>query len=385
VIHLVVKQESIFPRFQVEKRLEQMDLSPGQYLRLCRAHHGKIVRESAIPEEDVAAAIEFFIRHPEVGAGRAHDTLVDQEVAYISTANLNALKRELANHSAQEYQHRKEEEKLLEAKLRETLLAKRANADYQHQRATYPNHIWATDFVFLTCLGTPVALCVVYDEFSQAYLSLKVAAHADHLLAKRTLQGAFEQRSTKPELIRRDNGKPFMTEEYQQLLDKAIIKDYPVPPHSPWYNGSLESCNTSLKAAIKTAGMQDMARSPAQYLELRKNPDLATLHLQEIVNRVQKKLNETICRSKHRVPPLKVLQGKQMETQKRHQAFKAKKKADRKERMKKIQMEKKETGSPKLFIDKVKSLTRKALKKMETDALYVFNELLHNRFRMFET
>jgi hypothetical protein len=56
---------------------------------LRQGHHEKTVRESAIPEEDVAAAIAFFIQHPEVGAGRAHDTLVDQEVAYISTANLN--------------------------------------------------------------------------------------------------------------------------------------------------------------------------------------------------------------------------------------------------------------------------------------------------------
>jgi transposase InsO family protein len=163
----------------------------------------------------------------------------------------------------------------LEAQFREALLAKRAKAEYQHQRATYPNHIWATDFVFLTFLGTPVALCVVYDEFSQAYLSLKVSAQADHQLAKRTLQDAMEQTSTKPVLIRRDNGKPFITEEYQQLLETAIIKDYPIPPYSPWYNGSLESCNTSLKAAIKTAGMQDMAESQTPYSELRKKPDLA--------------------------------------------------------------------------------------------------------------
>ncbi len=385
MIKLIEKQGVFFPWLQTEKRLEQLDLSFAQYTRLCRGHHEKIVRESAIPEEDVAEAIDFFIQNPEVGAGRAHDTLVDQELACISATNLNEIKQELAYQTAKEYQHRKEEEKLLEAALVAALLAKRENVDYQHQRANYPNHIWATDFVFLNFLGNPVPLCVVYDEYSQAYLSLKVAAHADHQLARQTLQEAFERTSTNPKLIRRDNGKPFITEEFQKLLDTAIAKDYPVPPHSPWYNGSLESCNTSLKAAIKTAGMQDIARSPTSYPELRKNPDLALSHLQEIVNQVREKLNETICRYKHRVPPSIVLQGKQMERQKRHQAFKAKKRTARKERMKKIQMEKKGAGSPKQFIDNVTSLTRKALRKLKTDALYVCNELLHNRFRMFET
>ena len=385
MIEFVEKQAKTFPVLQAEKRLELMDLTAVKYSRLCHGYHEKVVRESAIPEEDIVAAIEFFIQHPDVGAGKAHDTLIDQELAYLSTTNLNAVKQELVNHSAKEYQQRKEEEKLLEAQLREALLAQRAHSDYQHQRANHPHHIWATDFLFLTFLGTPVALCVVYDEFSQAYMSLKVAAHADHQLAKRTLQEAFERTTQKPELIRRDNGKPFVTEEFQKLLETAITQDYPVPPHSPWYNGSLESCNTSLKAAIKTTGMQDMAESPTPYPEWRKNPDQAIEHLQEIGNRVHATLNKSSCRCKHKMPPLKVLQGKQRQTHELHQAFIAKKKDERWERMKKIQMEKKENGTPKRFIDKIVTLTRRALRKMETNTLYVFNELLHNRFRMFET
>lgn len=385
MIEFVEKQATAFPELPAEKRLELLELTAVKYSRLCRGYHEEVVRESAIPEEDIVAAIEFFIQHPDVGAGKAHDTLIDQELAYLSTTNLNAVKQELVTHSAKEYQHRKEEEKLLEAQLREALLAQRANSDYQHQRANHPHHIWAIDFLFLTFLGTPVALCVVYDEFSQAYMSLQVGAHADHQLARRTLKEAFEGTTRKPELIRRDNGKPFETEEFQKLLDTAITQDYPVPPHSPWYNGSLESCNTSLKAAIKTTGMQDMAESPAQYSKWRKNPDQAMKHLQEIVNRVREKLNKTICRSKHKMPPQKVLQGKQRQTHELQRAFIVKKKEERRERMKKIQMEKKHTGTPKRLIDKIETLTKRALRKMESNVLYVFTELVHNRFRMFET
>jgi len=385
MIEMVEKQVSSFPVLLTEKQLELMDLTPAKYTRLRSGHHEKVIRESAIPEEDVAAAIAFFIQHPDVGAGKAHDTLIEQESAYISTANLNVLKQELANQAAKEYQHRKQEEKLLEADLQKALLAKLSNCDYQHQRAIYPNHIWAMDFVSLNFLGYPFAICVVYDEFSQAYISLQVAAYADHQLAKQTLLDAFERTTKRPELIRRDNGKPFLTIEFQKLLETAIIQDYPIPPHSPWYNGSLESCNTSLKAAIKTTGMQEMAESPTHYCEFRKRPKQAIEYLRKLLERVRDKLNKTICRSKHKMPPDKVLQGKQLETRERHLAFVARKKDERQKRMKKLQMEKKDKRRPKQFLDNIQTLTRRALKKMGTNKLYVLDELLHNRFLMFET
>jgi hypothetical protein len=383
MIDLIEQHAQEYPDHNAADRLAQVELTPPAYRRLCKGSHERTVRESAIPEGDVEAAIKFFIAHPDVGAGKAHVSLIDYETAYMSTANLNVVKQELTHMAEEEYKKRKEEQKILEAQLRKDLLARQKNPDYHHLRAEYPNHIWAIDFVNISFLGMQFAFCAIYDEFSQAYLSLRAGFLAVHQLAAACMEEALRRAPRKPKFMRRDNGKPFLTEHFQQQL--ATVHDYPIPPHSPWFNGSLESCNTSLKAAVKTTGMQDMAHNSGPYRFARQYPDIALDALQQLADRVRSMLNKDISRRKHDMPPHNVFSGQHQATRERHQVFVAKKRQARRERMATIRASPDANQAPKNLLGKIQSLAKRLIGKMDTNALYVLNEVLHHRFRMFET
>jgi transposase InsO family protein len=383
MIELIERQAVQYPRHNAGERLGQAGLTPSGYRRLREGLAEETVRESAIPEGDIQAAVEFFVAHPQVGASKAHVSLIDQEKACLSASNLNVVKRTLSEQVEETYKRRKEEEKLLEARLREELLARREKEEYQHFRAEYPNHVWSIDFSQIKFLGMTFMLCVVYDEYSQDYLAVEAGLWAGHELAAASFQKALSRSPRKPDRVRRDNGLPFLTEDFQRLLERD--RDCPIPPGSPWYNGSLESCNTSLKAAIKTTGMQEMAAQADVYRDARQEPEAALAVLCELTDRVRVMLNEEISRLKHRMPPAKVFDGQGEATRERHQAFVARKRQERLERMAEARANPDGRRAPKTLFAKIETIARRIIGKMGTNVLYVLNEALHHRFRLFET
>lgn len=383
MIVLLESQAERYPAHSLEARLAQAGLTPSGYRRLRQGVVEQTVRESAVPEGDLQAAVAFFIENPQVGAGKARASLLDQEKACLSTSNLNELKRVMATTAETLYQRRQEEEKQLEEQLRKELRAQRALAAYAHFRAEYPHHIWSIDFSYLKFLGTTFALALVYDEYSQAYLAVEAGGWADGQLAVTAFRKALLRSPQPPALLRRDNGRPFQTEDFQRLLGAGC--DHPVPPGSPWYNGSLESGNTSLKAAIKTVGMQTMATAPDAFRLARQDQDAALALLAQLTERVRTKLNEDIARLKYGMPPIKVLEGRVAETRSRQAAFKTRRQLERLKRMADFRAAPAGQRAPQTLRSKMETIARRIITKMETSALYVLNELLHCRFRLFET
>lgn len=357
-----------------------MDLTLGSYSRLRKRSDEQVVRESAIPKEDIEAAVAFFIENPDIGAGKAHLTLVDEEEAWISTGNLNRVKQMLRSLVTEEYKSRHEWEKHLEAQLRKDL-ADRRKKNYVHIQADYPNHIWAIDFVNIKFLGEAFGICVVYDEFSQAYMGIEAALGADHELAVKTVKKAVAECSVIPKYMRRDNGKPFLTEEYLRELEE--IGDYPIPPHSPWFNGSLESCNGSLKAGIKTIGMQKMAKDPGSFRKVRKSKKATLKKLGDIIRCARRRMNEKIARAKHQVSPAVAHKGEVQAAESKRETFKARKRQERVKRKK--EMKKKPNHRPTTLASKIKTAVKRKIGGMDTSSIYVLNEVLHKRYQMFET
>jgi transposase InsO family protein len=383
MIVLIERQAERYPAHSLEARLEQADLTPSGYRRLRQGLVEQTVRESAVPEGDLQAAVEFFVENPQVGAGKARASLLDQEKACLSTSNLNELKRVLSTQAEALYQRRQEEEKQLEEQLREDLRAQRALTAYEHFRAEYPNHIWSIDFSNIKFLGMTFALALVYDEYSQAYLAVGAGCWADGQLAVATFQKALLRSPQSPVLLRRDNGRPFQTEDFQRLLGAGC--DHPIPPGSPWYNGSLESGNTSLKAAIKTVGMQTMATAADVFRQARQDQAAALALLAKLAERVRIKLNEDISRLKHGMPPIKVFEGRVEETRARQAEFKTRKQQERLNRMADFRTDPDGRRAPQTLRSKMEAMARRIITKMETSALYVLTEALHCRFRLFET
>lgn len=383
IIEMIEEHDKLFPSFLSKRRLEQVDLSPAAYARLIHSVHERAKRESVIMDDEVEAAVQLIIKHPNLGAEKLHATLIDQEKALISTTFLNDAKQEIARASEAAYTARREEEKLLQAALR-----KRFELDkhYQHIKAEFPHHIWAIDFVYIDFLGYRFCLCVLYDIFSQGYLSILAGGGCTEDLAVRAIEAAVASVGKRASnFVRRDNGKAFITINYQKLLAGFKITDQPIPPGSPWFNGSLESNNTGLKSTIKATGMQEMANTPDRFEPARKDSRKAHTILQQTCNTTRHLLNETISRTKFGMPPQKVMDNRAEENRQRQEGFIEQKKADRKTRMSKIRKQKKRKEGGKTFIEKVCRMFSKTIKDMSTDHLYVLNQIIHGRYKAIET
>ena len=379
---MIAQHENRYSKYQAQDRLNQVDLTVAAYNRFKHSVAERLKRESLIMEEEVGAAVEAIIEYPHIGAGKIHDTLLDQEKAIISTSFLNEAKVQIAWDSEVEYRRRREEEKTIEADLKNRLPSPET---YQHIQAEAPHHIWAIDFVNIDFLGFRLCLCVVYDIFSQAYLSILAGNGATEDLAccglkKAAAFAGCQARS----FLRRDNGKAFITESFQELLTSVELTDQPVPHGSPWFNGSLESNNGNLKASIKATGMQAMVNTPEDF-KVRGDIGATLDVLQQTCNTTQRVLNEKISRKKFQMPPQQVMDGKVDETRERHQRFIEKKTADRSARMAKLRQRANRPERNKTFLAKVRQYFKKTVKTMSTDQLFVLNQIIHGRFAAIET
>lgn len=377
---MILMHEHKYSTHTRKARLEACNLTPLRYQRMCRSAALRRTRESAIPQEDVDAVIDLIVEHPQIGSVKAHQTLVDQEQALVSSGFINQAKQEMIRLAEEEYRNRREDQKTLEQLLRD----RQQPNDYQHIQAEYKNHIWATDFVNLRFFGFSLCLCVVYDIYTQAYHSICAGSGCDRELAHRTITDAVSNNGGQAAiLLRRDNGKAFTTDTIQKLLDHLFMQDNPIPPGSPWFNGSLESNNSGLKATIKTIGLQRLADDSSFSSQARKNETDAITALQELCDKAFTTLNSEICRPKFGMPPQQLIDGNEEQVRKRHQAFKERRKKERKERMKAIRESVFKAGH-KSFMAKARAAIRRKLQSMPTNRLFAFNESTHGRFEAIE-
>ena len=290
---MILSHEHRHPEHTHKARLEVCDLTPVRYRRMCDAAVLRRTRESAIPQADVDAVVDFIAKHPHLGSTKAHHTLIDHEQALVSSGYINQAKQEMIRLSEDEYRIRREEEKSLEQQLRD----RQQPTDYQHIQAEYANHIWAIDFLNLRFLGFSLCICVVYDIYTQAYHAILAGCGSDRELAHRSITTAVEHNGGQAALLlRRDNGKAFTTDSVQELLEHLFIQDAPIPPASPWFNGSLESNNGSLKSTVKTIGLQHLAEDVSSFNLARRNESNAVNALQELCDKALVNLNAEISR-----------------------------------------------------------------------------------------
>jgi len=93
-------------------------------------------------------------------------------------------------------------------------------------------------------------------------------------------------------------------------------------------------------------------------------------------------LNKDIARLRHGMTPAQVISGKE-KVRTKQDAFVSRKRDERKKRMATIRANPERKS--KTLLAKTQTIVKRAIRNLETDALYVLNEVLHHRFRMFET
>jgi len=120
----------------------------------------------------------------------------------------------------------------------------------------------------------------------------------------------------------------------------------------------------------------------ARFRKARLDTRLAPETLQGIVSRVRTVLNEEIARLRHGMTPAQVISGEE-ESLAKQNTFLARKRQERTERMAEIRAN--PERKPTTLLDKTSIILKRVIRNLETNALYVLDEVLHHRFRAFET
>ena len=85
--------------------------------------------------------------------------------------------------------------------------------------------VWGIDFLNLLLFGVYFRICVVYDLFSQPYLSIQPACYATYAMAQQALQQACEYSGQIPEkCLLSDHGKQFSCYSFEETKNELKIK-----------------------------------------------------------------------------------------------------------------------------------------------------------------
>ena len=354
-----------------------MGMTPGKFKSMKDGLKKRAARESAIPVEEIIAAIEQIIEHPTLGAGKGALKLIEDNKSILSAAFYNDLKNLITEKAQAEYLKRKEESKVL-ANHRDR--QNKAN-DFEKVTVSQIHEVWSTDFTEIEILGIKFMICVIYELYSHAYLAIEVAQIADTGLAQRTLHEAIKYAGCRPQrCLLSDNGSQFIGEGFTKTLNDLGIDHKRTPPGQPWYNGALESGNKDLKKVIYTQVAFTVAEDPRLGRRGQREEIIQDL-LTKSCYKVQTIINDEIPRPMHKATPRTVLQGG--EEQCRHEQERAKfikvKKEERREIMAEIRKSKVKS-KPKTFIQKATRALTKTLKELNTEKVYTLWSLLRGNF-----
>jgi transposase InsO family protein len=359
-----------------EERLACLDMTPSGATYLRNNLRDRMERESSIPEDDIEATLRQIIEHPYLGGKKGSLKLVEDEQAFLGETFYREIKEIVGVQAQEEWFRRKcasiiEENQKQRQKEMENIFHK-----YKPKKA---HEIWAMDYLRINLFGHTFVVCVVYELFSQAVLSMAVGETPHSQVAQKAINEAMAYTNTKPsKYLRTDNDRTFDCSEIEKLTKDNDIDHQLLPPGKPWFNGELESTNRDLRKAILTKA----AYLACQEIEIshKKQPikNVADF-LQQSCEAVRDILNYEIPKKKFNTVPMNVLNGHAEKNKKKNEAFVEKKKLQRSERMAAIKDGKIKTKHKTIY-DKTKDIWKKVSKELSDEVLFTFNELINGRY-----
>lgn len=114
-------------------------------------------------------------------------------------------------------------------------------------RASYPNHVWSYDFVFVRdAYGGKIRMLTMIDEYTRRCLTIHCARRIGAIQVIEQLADVMLSNGI-PEYIRSDNGPEFVAKELRKWLGGIGVKTAYIEPGSPWENGYCESFNGTFR------------------------------------------------------------------------------------------------------------------------------------------
>jgi transposase InsO family protein len=202
----------------------------------------------ALPEEKVAVK-EYALANPDIRHRELAWRMIDEGVAYLSPSTVYRI--------------------LLDENLMNRHRGRKNRYREEFEKASRPDQIWATDFMYLTINEEQYFFAAFIDEYSRYIVhwelmsnmdgrSLSIAAQA----ALQTLPLDNEGRATVQPMIRSDNGSGYISKEFGSVLEYHRLVHNRIRPHCPEENGVIERANRTLREKLDELELK--SRSEAQ-------------------------------------------------------------------------------------------------------------------------
>jgi len=376
LINLVNDHRQRYHQLTQGERLKCLDTTSASFNRLQKNIATRLDRESCIADVDIEQTVQQIITYPYLGGKKGSLTLQCAEKALVGSTTYQEIKQQLKLAVATELLKRKEQSELSKD------LYKRYHDKQQPFTTVDPqkqHDVWAIDFLNFLLFGILFRVCVVYDIFSQAYLSITAASHATYDLARQALEDACAYSGQIPDhCLVSDNGPQFTCSSFEETKHRLDIQSQYIPPGQPWYNGALESGNRDLRKALYTIAFYDACQD-TRISKTGVDDDQIYAHLQSCCRKTLVVINEEIVRPKFKTTPLTVLNDRVAESHHQRICFIEQKQQERKQRMAQL---KSNGGTKRKRIEaKVAAAWKKLSSQMSSNQLFAFREMMNNRYR----
>ncbi len=110
-----------------------------------------------------------------------------------------------------------------------------------------PNIVWASDITEIKINQKSVYLCIIMDLFSRKIISYQVSRKNNTRLTIMTINQAFKDRMTKPNMFHSDRGVQFTSISFREIFQKnQIIQSFSAAGY-PYDNAPVESFFSTFK------------------------------------------------------------------------------------------------------------------------------------------
>jgi transposase InsO family protein len=250
------KERSDWP---ARRTLKHLGISPASYYRwrqatrrgtAAAAQSIKPVQVYEATEEEKRAVRSYALKHPGIRHRELAWRMVDEGVAFLSPSTV--------------YRILKGENLVCPWRRR----AKRTREE--EEKASRPDEIWATDFMYLQVSGRTYFLVTFLDEYSRQIVHHALMPSMDGITVSIEAQAAIERflQERGGEIpaggmprMRSDNGSCYISREFRGVLDEHRWGHQRIKPHCPEENGIIERSNRTLREALDGEDLNDLLQA----------------------------------------------------------------------------------------------------------------------------
>jgi transposase InsO family protein len=218
----------------------------------------------ALPEER-QRVVEYAKEHPEVRHRELSWRMVDEDVAYVSATTVYRILRDaqlMCRRPGRTKRYREQEEK-----------------------AQAPDHIWATDLMYVTLGGQRYYLVNFIDEYSRYVVHSELMSSMDGHSMSQAAQRALETLPMDEEgkvasqpIIRSDNGSGYISSEFKGLLSHHGLTHQRIRPSCPEENGIVERFHRTVREGMDELELESRHAAERQIQALIEHYNTTRLH-----------------------------------------------------------------------------------------------------------